>query len=160
MGIGGRICGFQVFGGEPGICLALLPIRALQEFHLPKNKMAKNRKAQSSALLLGAVIKAFLICFLVGGLGVAYVWQRGQIDQLGKEIKEREIRLAELQRKNKSRADQLATLISPPALDARVKQLNLGLAQPPLSQIVRLSETESWIKDTAGAERLLTQAGR
>lgn len=125
--------------------------------------MAKNRKTQSAAMLFGAVIKAFLICFLIGGLGVAYVWQRGQIDHLGREIKDREIRLAELQRQNKTRADQLAALTSPFALDARVKKLNLGLAQPPLSQIVRLVDT-AIEPGVSGIDRsdgqLLTQAAR
>jgi hypothetical protein len=35
---------------------------------------------------------------------------------------------------------QLDALCSPVALDARVKKLNLGLAAPPVSQIVRLVE--------------------
>ena len=103
--------------------------------------MAKNRKAQSLTERFGPAIKAFILCLWIGGAGVGYVWQKNQIHQLGREIKEREIRLAELQRQNKVRSDQLATLISPPALEARVKKLNLGLVQPPLSQIVRLVET-------------------
>lgn len=103
--------------------------------------MAKNRKAESAAVRFGPAIKAFLLCFLIGSTGVGYVWQKNQIHQLGREIKECETRLAELQRQNKTRADQLAALVSPPALEARVQRLNLGLAQPPLSQIVRLVET-------------------
>ncbi|MGI8964754.1 MAG: hypothetical protein ACR2H1_01560, partial [Limisphaerales bacterium] len=58
------------------------------------------------------------------------------------EIKAREIRLAEWMRQNKMRRDQFALLISPLALEARVKKLNLELVQPPLSQIVHLIETE------------------
>ena len=63
-------------------------------------------------------------------LGVGYVWYKNQIDLLGHQIKERETHLAELQRQNKMRRDQLATLCSPVALDARVKKLNLGLGPP------------------------------
>jgi hypothetical protein len=126
--------------------------------------MAKNRKAQSAAVRFGPAIKAFLLCVLIGGAGVGYVWQKSQIQYWSGEIKKRETRLAELQRQNKIRADQLAALISPPALDARVKKLNLGLAQPPLSQIVRLVETPvapATIKpEDAESEQLLTQASR
>lgn len=103
--------------------------------------MARNRKAQSAAVRFGPALKAFLLCVFIGGTGVGYAWQKQQIHMLGDEIKNREVRLAKLQRENKIRTDHLATLISPPALDARVKRLNLGLVQPPLSQIVRLVET-------------------
>lgn len=125
--------------------------------------MAKNRKAQSVTERFGPAIKAFVLCLLIGGVGVGYVWQKNQIDQLGNDIKEREIRLSELQRQNKIRADQLATLISPPALEARVKKLNLGLIQPPLSQVVHLVEVPAGQEDPAtraGRERFLSQAGR
>jgi len=125
--------------------------------------MAKNRKAESAAVRFGPAIKAFLLCFLIGSTGVGYVWQKNQIHQLGREIKERETRLAELQRQNKTRADQLAALVSPPALDARVKRLNLGLVQPPLSQIVRLVETPiqpAPNKLGEGTGRLLAKAAR
>jgi hypothetical protein len=127
--------------------------------------MGKNRKAQSAAARFGPAIKAFLICVFIGGAGVGYVWQKSQIHQLGREKKEREIRLAELQRQNKIRADQLAVLISPRQLDARVKALNLGLVQPPLSQIVRIVETKVQPPPvrrpvSSDSEELLAQATR
>ena len=122
--------------------LHLSPIAPDSITPIPHNiYMAKNRKAQSAAVRFGPALKAFLLCFFIASTGVGYVWQKNQIHMLGREIKERETRLAELQRQNKIRSDQLAALVSPPALDARVKRLNLGLAQPSLSQIVRLVET-------------------
>jgi hypothetical protein len=84
---------------------------------------------------------ALTLCALFVGLGVGYVWYKNQIDLLGHQIKERENRLAELERQNKMRRDQLATLCSPVALDARVKKLNLGLAPPDKSQVVWMVET-------------------
>jgi transposase len=102
--------------------------------------MGKNRKAQSAAVRFGPALKAFVLCFLIGGSGVGYVWQKSQISKLGQQMKERERRLEGLRRENKMRADQLAALMSPVALDARVKKLNLGLVQPPLSQIVRITD--------------------
>jgi transposase len=81
-----------------------------------------------------------LLCLLIGGSGVGYVWQKDQIRRLGQQIKEREIHLAQLQEENEKRRKQLATLRSPAFLEARIKELNLGLVQPQLSQIWRLSE--------------------
>ncbi len=124
--------------------------------------MAKNRKAESASVRFGPAIKAFLLCFVIGGSAVGFVWQKSQIHALGKDIKEREVRLAELQRQNKTRRDQLAALVSPPALEARVKKLNLGLIQPQLSQIVRLVETlpPATEHDNTNAEHQLAQTMR
>lgn len=103
--------------------------------------MARNRKNQSAAVWFAPALKAFLFCLLIGGSGVGYVWYKNQISVLGQQIKERENQLAELHRKNKMSRAQLDALCSPIALEARVKQLNLGLVAPPVSQIVRLVET-------------------
>lgn len=103
--------------------------------------MARNRKSQSAAIRFAPALKAFMLCLFIGGSGVGYVWYKNQISLLGQQIKERETHLSELQRKNKMARAQLDALTSPIALDARVKKLNLGLAAPPVSQIVRLVET-------------------
>ena len=103
--------------------------------------MARNRKNQSAAVRFAPALKALMLCLFIGGSGVGYVWYKNQVSVLGQQIKERETRLAELQRKNKMARAQLDALTSPIALDARVKKLNLGLAAPPVSQIVRLVET-------------------
>ncbi len=99
--------------------------------------MARNRRHES-ALHAGPLLLAVTLCALLAGLGVGYVWYKDQIDLLGRQIKEHEVRLAEMQRQNKMRREQLATLCSPVALDARVKNLNLGLGPPALSQMIRL----------------------
>ena len=52
----------------------------------------------------------------------------------------RELKLDELKRQNKQRADTLASLRSPAALDSRVKVLRLNLAPPSRSQILQLPE--------------------
>lgn len=102
--------------------------------------MAKNRKYQSAAIRFAPALKAFLLCVMIGGAGVGYVWQKGQIHEQGKKVKARENRLAELREQNKKLSDQLAMLRSPGKLDARVRELNLGLAQPRQSSVVRLFE--------------------
>ncbi len=105
--------------------------------------MARNRK-NDSAPPVAPTLVAVGLCALFAGLGVGYVWYKNQIDLLGRQIKGRELRLTELQRQNKTRRDQLATLCSPVALDARVKKLNLGLGPPALWQIVRLVDAPDY----------------
>jgi hypothetical protein len=102
--------------------------------------VARNKKNES-ALRPGPVLTALALCSLFVMLGVGYVWYKNQIDLLGHQIKERETRLADLERQNKMRRDQLATLSSPVALDARVKKLNLGLGPPDKSQVIWMVET-------------------
>jgi hypothetical protein len=99
--------------------------------------MAKNRKSDA-AVRFAPVIKALLLCAFFVTAGVGYVWYKNQISLLGHQIKERENRLAELERGNKVRRDQLAALCSPVKLDERVRQLNLGLGPPALTQVIRL----------------------
>ena len=102
--------------------------------------MAKNRKHQAAAIRFGPALKALLLCLVLGGSGVGYVWQKNQIYELGRQIKQRELRLAMLQDQNKKLRDQLSLLRSPAMLDQRVKELNLGLGLPQPSQILRLPE--------------------
>jgi len=105
--------------------------------------MARNRK-NDAALRVGPVLSAVALCALFAGLGLGYVWYKNQIDLLGRQIKDHEVRLADLQRQNKTRRDQWATLCSPVALDARVKKLKLGLGPPDLSQIIRLVDAPDY----------------
>ncbi len=59
--------------------------------------MAKNRKNQSAAIRFGPALKALFLCLLIAGSAVGYVWQKSQIYQLGQQIRQREIRLTQLQ---------------------------------------------------------------
>ncbi|MGA3265576.1 MAG: septum formation initiator family protein [Verrucomicrobiota bacterium] len=102
--------------------------------------MAKNRKSQSAAIHFGPVLKVVLLCFLFGGSAVGYVWQKGQIYQLGQQIRQRESQLAQMKDTNQKLRDQLAMLRSPSMLDRRARELNLGLAPAQPSQIWRLPE--------------------
>jgi hypothetical protein len=99
--------------------------------------MARNKK-NDTALRVGPVLSAVALCALFAGMGLGYVWYKNQIDVLGHQIKDHEQKLADLQHQNKTRRDQLAILCSPSQLDARVKQLKLGLGPTELSQVIRL----------------------
>jgi len=102
--------------------------------------MARNRKYQSAAIRFGPALKAFLLCLLIGGSGIGYVWQKNQIYELGRQIKQRETRLTELQDQNEKFRRQLNYMHSVQYLEARIKELNLGLVRPQPGQVWRLEE--------------------
>jgi hypothetical protein len=102
--------------------------------------MARNRKYQSAANRFGPALKAFLLCLLIGGSGVGYVWQKDQISQLGQQRKKRELRLDDLKNQSEKLRKQLAAMRSPPYLERRIQDLGLGLGPPQPTQVWRLAE--------------------
>jgi len=62
--------------------------------------MARNRKHRTAALRYAPALRAFLLCVLIGGSGIGYVWQKNQIADLSQQIKTRELKLMELQDNN------------------------------------------------------------
>lgn len=103
--------------------------------------MAKNRKnSAGGGVRFGPAVKAFFICLLLGSLAVCYVWQKRQIYSLGVKTEQLEKKLANLKRENEMRRQQMAMLQSLPYLDARVKELKLGLGVPTPDQILTLVE--------------------
>jgi cell division protein FtsB len=102
--------------------------------------MAKNRKNQAAEIRFGPVLKVVLLCALIGGSAIGYVWQKNQIDRLGHQISDDEGQLRKLKANNTALSDQIAFLRSPVMLDRRVKDLNLGLAPAQPLQVVRLVE--------------------
>ena len=102
--------------------------------------MARNRKYQSAAIRFGPALKALLLCLLIGGSGLGYVWQKNQIYQLGRQIKKREIWLKKLEDQNKQLREQLGMMRGPQYLGRRIKELNLGLVPAQHSQVWRLTE--------------------
>ena len=102
--------------------------------------MARNRKNQSAAIRFGPALKALFICLLIGGSGVGYVWQQNQLHELGRQKKQRELRLDELRSQNNQIARHLAELCSRNTLQVRVRELRLGLVMPQPAQIVHLKD--------------------
>ena len=88
----------------------------------------------------GPALKAFLLCLLIGGSGVGYVWQKSQINELGKQILKRERRLGELREQNDKLRKQLAEMRLPRFLEMRIRDLKLGLAPAQPFQIRLLPE--------------------
>jgi hypothetical protein len=102
--------------------------------------MARNRKSQSAAIRFGPALKALLLCLLIGGSGVGYVWQKEQIAWLGLQIKKQETVLKSMEGKNKELRQHLADMRSPLQIKLQIKKDNLGLVLPTDNQILRLPE--------------------
>ena len=102
--------------------------------------MARNRKNESAAIRFGPALKAFGLIALIGGASVGYVWQKGQIDQLGRQIHEREVRLAELRDQNKKLRDNLAMMRSPAMLEQKLGKMKLGMVMPQAKDVWRVAE--------------------
>src|SRR5262245_23191135 len=92
--------------------------------------MARNRKSQSAAIRFGPALKAVLLCLLIGGSGVGYVWQKDQILRLGEIKKVKESRLQLLKEQNGKLRKQLEFLRSPKELQERALKLGMGPTQP------------------------------
>src|SRR5436853_177812 len=120
--------------------------------------MARNRKYQSAAIRFGPALKAFLLCLLIGGSGVGYVWQKKQIYDLGRQIEKREHQLIALQDQNEKLKTQLAMMHSQTYLEMRIKQLNLGLVPPLPSQVWRLPEPQPDTTAVRGVRQYAQQA--
>ncbi len=102
--------------------------------------MARNRKYRTADVRFGPALKAFLLCLLIGGSGVGYVWQKSQINELGKQILKRERRLTELREQNEKLRKQLAYMRSPQFVKAKVRDLKLELGPAQPGQVLLLPE--------------------
>jgi cell division protein FtsL len=118
--------------------------------------MAKNRKNQAAAIRFGPALKALFLCLLIAGSAVGYVWQKSQVYQLGKQIRDLESRRDKLARNNQMLAGQLEVLRSPAKLEQRARSLGLVPQQP--GQVVRLPEMPPDLPDNQVTLRQL--AGR
>lgn len=121
--------------------------------------MAQNRRYRAASVRFGPALKAFLLCLLLGGAGVGYVWQKSLIDQLGRDIKKREVWLAELQGKNEELRRQLARLRSPLFLDQRVRELHLSLGPPLQTHVWLLPEPAAALTGQPVSQFAVTAAG-
>jgi hypothetical protein len=102
--------------------------------------MARNRKFRTAAIRFGPALKAFLLCLMIGGSGVGYVWQKNQINQLNDLRKMRETRLRALNQENDAMRKQLQDMQQPFKIQQRIKDMKLGLGPAVSSQIWRIAE--------------------
>ena len=71
---------------------------------------------------------------------MGYIWHRNRNAQLGREIQAATAQLEGLRSTNLLLDQQLDGLRSPRALEAAVRNLNLGLVMPQPEQILRIPE--------------------
>ncbi len=88
--------------------------------------MARNRKSQSAAIRFGPAVKAVVLCVLIGGSGVGYVWQKDQIVRLGERYKSLERQLQLVREQNAKQRQALAAWRSPLELQKRAPKLGLN----------------------------------
>lgn len=111
--------------------------------------MARNRKNQTAAVRFGPAIMAVVFCAVIAGAGVNYAWQKNQISELGRHIRECENALKQLRFQNQLLAKRLADFQTSKKLEERLAKLNLGLVAPRQEQIMRLQENEPAIAPPA-----------
>jgi len=109
--------------------------------------------------LVGPALKASLICFFILVCCVGYVWQKKQIAELSRQIRNQEAHYNDLRDHNDKLKKQIAVLMSPTALEARAKDLRLGLVAPSPMQIWRLPEPPGDVPAGTEPDRQLA-AGR
>jgi hypothetical protein len=102
--------------------------------------MARNRKYRTTAARFGPAIKAFVLCLIIGGSGIGYVWQKNQIVELCKQIGAREAKLRMLAQQDERMRTQMADMTTVRYLEGKIREYNLGLAASPPSQIWHLKE--------------------
>lgn len=102
--------------------------------------MSRNRKSQTAAMRFGPAVGALLLCIALAGTGWCYLWQKGQVSQLGRQVKERERAFETLRIQNDKLREQLASLRKAESLRRRVVELGLGLTQPAQGQVESLAE--------------------
>jgi cell division protein FtsL len=123
--------------------------------------MAGNRKNQSAATWFGPALYALLLCVLIAGSAIGYVWEKNEIYRLSQQIHQRESHLKQMADGNEKLRVTLANLRSPLMLDQRARELNLGLAPAQPAQVWRLPEPAAAPPEKNPAPRQLAarQAG-
>src|SRR2546422_6687217 len=102
--------------------------------------MSRNRRTHGSMLRFAPGVKAFLLCALIGGSGIVYVWQKDQIVGLNEHRRQLELKLEQARRQNDLLLKTLAGLQDRGEVEMRLRQMNLGLVAPQQEQIVHLLE--------------------
>ena len=90
--------------------------------------MSKNKKNTATAIRFGPALFAFALCLLLGGVCLGKIYLKEQIHRLGRQQRQIELKIENLKRENKTRAQNLALLQSPDALTQRVSAHQIGRA--------------------------------
>ena len=102
--------------------------------------MGRNRKNGSATWLVPGA-KAALICLLLGGSAIGYVYQKNQLNELGRQILKSDQEWRDYTESNARLHRSLLTLHSTVYLENQVRERKLPLAPPAQSQILTIAET-------------------
>ena len=106
------------------------------------------RQNETAAFTFGPAIKAFLFCVFIGGSGLGFVWQKQEIGDLGRQLKDAELRLEELKRQNKNRTETVQQFLDPRLLAQKATTLFPDLTQPVRNQIFILPEPPRIVRES------------
>lgn len=118
------------------------------------------RSLPTQGVQIATALRVFCFCVFVGASSVGYLYQKNQLENLGREIQAKELKLEQLRRQNERNQDLLARMQTHRYLDMRVKQLRLGLAEPREEQILRLEETPYASAPRAADRRYVRRGAR
>jgi uncharacterized protein HemX len=99
----------------------------------------RNRQTHIQAATIAKVVALSLF---LGGSGVGYVFQGGQIDGLAKQIRANDEVLNELETRQRYLKMQLEESTSRARLELARRQFNLPLAQPDRQHVLTLPEPQ------------------
>ncbi|MBM3882231.1 MAG: hypothetical protein FJ387_21345 [Verrucomicrobia bacterium] len=102
--------------------------------------MKRTQKGDGPGMGAQGFVLALGLSGLLAFSGLGYVWHRNRNVELGREIRAERVRLVELRGRLAELERQQARLESIPELQARVRELGLGLVMPLPEQILRLPE--------------------
>jgi hypothetical protein len=107
-------------------------------------------RRRAVAVKPATVITSIVVCAAICLAGIGYVWAKTQVWSLSREMKKLEVRRDEMKRINEALQRTYAAMCTHERLDARVKELQLGLAAPTPDQMVRLPEPAPAAAETGG----------
>jgi len=103
--------------------------------------MSYKQRTHTGRVRFGPAIVASVLVLLLGGSAAGYVVQKNNIQALGRQLKELEVKLDRLRLENRQLSQQLTLERSPVYLERRVVELHLDLHMPEPWQILRIPET-------------------
>lgn len=106
------------------------------------------RENETAGFTFGPAIKAFLFCLFIGGSGLGFVWQKQEIGDLGRQLKDAELRLEELRRQNKNRTETLQQFLDPRLLAQKATTQFPDLTQPVANRIFILPEPPPMVRES------------
>ncbi len=101
--------------------------------------MAKNRKSERAAVRFAPAVRAFLLCLIIGGVGLGYVAQKKKIAMLSDQNAALEEKHLKLERQRQNLLWKLERLQSFTELEAKIKNMKLELLPATPDRIVRIT---------------------